>query len=125
MLKQTLVASAVAVATAFGGNASAQGPGGASASSPKKSKAKSAQATGPRVPKVLRDIAECESGGNPTAVSPTGEYRGKYQFSRPTWRAYGGEGDPAAAPEAVQDRIAIKLYKAEGTTPWPNCACSR
>ena len=122
MLKQTLVAGAVVVATALSGNASAQGPGGASASGKKKTKAKSAQVTGPRVPKVLRDIAECESGGNPTAVSPSGEYRGKYQFSRPTWRAYGGKGDPATTAEAVQDRIAIKLYKAEGTTPWPNCA---
>lgn len=70
---------------------------------------------------ALAAIAACESGGDPTAVSPTGQYRGKYQFSRPTWRAYGGTGDPAAAPEAVQDRIAARLYAAEGSAPWPNC----
>ena len=34
---------------------------------------------------------------------PTGSYRGKYQFSRATWRALGGKGDPAKAPEAEQD----------------------
>ena len=70
----------------------------------------------------LQSIARCESGGDPTAVSPNGRYRGKYQFSRETWRAIGGTGDPAAAPESVQDRLALKLYRREGTSPWPNCA---
>ncbi len=71
---------------------------------------------------TLAAIAACESGGDPTAVSSDGRYRGKYQFSRPTWRAMGGSGDPAAAPEAVQDRLAAKLYAAQGSAPWPNCA---
>jgi hypothetical protein len=70
---------------------------------------------------ALARIARCESGGDPTAVSADGRYRGKYQFSRATWRAYGGSGDPAAAPEAVQDRIAAALYAARGSSPWPNC----
>jgi peptidoglycan hydrolase-like protein with peptidoglycan-binding domain len=74
-----------------------------------------------RVPAVLRRIAECESGGNPRAVSPGGQYRGKYQFSRETWRALGGSGDPADAPEWVQDRLALKLYRRSGTSPWPSC----
>ena len=80
------------------------------------------RSSAPRLPAVLRRIAKCESGGNPRAVSPDGRYRGKYQFDRATWRAYGGSGDPAAAPESVQDRIALKLYRARGTSPWPNCA---
>jgi peptidoglycan hydrolase-like protein with peptidoglycan-binding domain len=71
---------------------------------------------------TLQAIAQCESGGNPAAVSADGRYRGKYQFSRATWRAMGGAGDPAAAPEAEQDRRAAKLLAAHGTTPWPNCA---
>jgi peptidoglycan hydrolase-like protein with peptidoglycan-binding domain len=75
-----------------------------------------------RIPAVLRQIAECESGGNPRAVSPGGTYRGKYQFSRETWRNLGGTGDPAAAPESVQDRLALKLYRQSGTSPWPSCA---
>ncbi len=74
-----------------------------------------------RVPRILRQIAECESGGNPRAVSPGGQYRGKYQFSRATWRGLGGTGDPAAAPEWLQDRLALKLYRQSGTAPWPNC----
>ncbi len=71
---------------------------------------------------ILAKIARCESGGDPTAVSPDGRYRGKYQFSRATWRALGGRGDPAAAPEALQDRLAAKLLASSGTSPWPNCA---
>jgi peptidoglycan hydrolase-like protein with peptidoglycan-binding domain len=75
-----------------------------------------------KLPPVLKRIAQCESGGNPHAVSPSGRYRGKYQFDRATWRRWGGTGDPAAAPESVQDRIALKLYRARGTAPWPSCA---
>jgi hypothetical protein len=75
-----------------------------------------------RVPAVLQRIAQCESGGNPRAVSADGRYRGKYQFDMATWRAMGGTGDPAEAPESVQDRLAIKLYRQRGTAPWGNCA---
>jgi hypothetical protein len=74
------------------------------------------------LPLVLRRIAQCESGGNPRAISPGGQYRGKYQFSRSTWQNLGGTGDPAAAPEWLQDRMALKLYRRAGTAPWPNCA---
>ncbi|WP_320670380.1 transglycosylase family protein [Patulibacter defluvii] len=70
---------------------------------------------------TLRKIAQCESGGDPTAISANGTYRGKYQFDRQTWRANGGSGDPAAASEAEQDRIAAKLLAARGTQPWPVC----
>jgi Transglycosylase-like domain/Putative peptidoglycan binding domain len=73
------------------------------------------------LPRILRRIAECESGGDPTALSPGGRYRGKYQFSMETWRQMGGEGDPAEASEWVQDRMALKLYRRAGTSPWPNC----
>jgi hypothetical protein len=70
---------------------------------------------------LLSRIASCESGGDPTAVSADGRYHGKYQFSRETWREMGGTGSPAAAPEAEQDRIAAKLLRQMGTSPWPNC----
>lgn len=77
---------------------------------------------GVKLPRVLRRIARCESGGNPRAVSPNGLYRGKYQFSRETWRAIGGRGgDPARAPEVHQDRMALRLYRREGVSPWPHC----
>jgi hypothetical protein len=70
---------------------------------------------------TLQRIAACESGGDPGAISSDGRYRGKYQFSRATWRAMGGSGDPAQAPESVQDAMAAKLLAARGTSPWPNC----
>ena len=75
-----------------------------------------------RVPAVLRRIAECESGGNPRAIGGGGRYRGKYQFTMGTWRAYGGDGDPIDASEDEQDRVALRLYRARGTSPWPSCA---
>ena len=75
-----------------------------------------------RIPAILQRIAQCESGGNPRAVSPGGTYRGTYQFDRGTWRAMGGHGDPARASEAEQDRRALALLHARGTAPWPNCA---
>lgn len=75
-----------------------------------------------RIPAILEKIAQCESGGNPRAISPDGTYRGKYQFDRQTWRAVGGKGDPARASEAEQDRRALALLRARGTAPWPNCA---
>ncbi len=70
---------------------------------------------------VLARIAACESGGDPTAVSADGRYHGKYQFSRATWRYMGGAGNPAQASEAEQDRLAAKLLRQSGTSPWPNC----
>jgi peptidoglycan hydrolase-like protein with peptidoglycan-binding domain len=69
----------------------------------------------------LAKIAQCESGGDPTIVSPDGRYRGKYQFTRATWRALGGTGDPAKADEATQDAMAAKLYAQRGSAPWPVC----
>lgn len=71
---------------------------------------------------ALTAIAQCESGGDPTAVSPSGLYRGKYQFDPNTWSSLGGQGsDPAAASEAEQDRVAGLLYSQQGASPWPVC----
>ena len=70
---------------------------------------------------TLESIAACESGGDPTAVSSDGSYRGKYQFHPSTWEAVGGSGDPAAAPEAEQDYRAALLYAQSGSSPWPVC----
>ena len=69
----------------------------------------------------LEAIAACESGGDPAAVSSNGAYRGKYQFSPATWQAVGGQGDPAAAPEAEQDRRAAMLVERSGPGQWPAC----
>jgi hypothetical protein len=106
---------------ALGINASGAGyaTGGSAPSSPRSSSGKSSSV---KLPAVLKRIAQCESGGNPRAISRSGQYRGKFQFDQQTWEAWGGHGDPAAAPESTQDRIALKLYRKRGTAPWPNCA---
>ena len=70
---------------------------------------------------TLDAIGACESGGDPTAVSSDGSYRGKYQFDFGTWESVGGSGDPAAAPEQEQDYRAALLYAQSGSSPWPVC----
>lgn len=110
------------VVGSFATGASAQmdyaATGGASPTPPAKSEARASTV---KIPAKLASIAECESGSDPTAVSSNGLYRGKYQFHRSTWRSMGGKGDPAKASETEQDRRALRLYRAEGTTPWPVC----
>lgn len=69
----------------------------------------------------LAAIARCESGGNPSAVSAGGQYRGLYQFSFSTWASVGGSGDPAAASPAEQHKRAAILYAQAGASPWPVC----
>lgn len=70
---------------------------------------------------TLDAIAACESGGDPTAVSSDGSYRGKYQFDFGTWESVGGSGDPAVASEQEQDYRAALLYSQSGSSPWPIC----
>ncbi len=70
---------------------------------------------------ALVAIAACESHGNPRAIGGGGAFRGKYQFDYGTWASIGGKGDPAAAPEAEQDRRAALLYARAGASPWPVC----
>jgi hypothetical protein len=70
---------------------------------------------------TLDAIGQCESGGDPAAVSADGTYRGKYQFDYGTWASIGGHGDPASAPEAEQDYRAALLYEQGGSSPWPTC----
>jgi resuscitation-promoting factor RpfB len=66
-------------------------------------------------------LAACESGGRPNAVSSSGTYRGMYQFSRSTWAAVGGSGDPAAASAEEQTMRAQMLYARSGAGQWPHC----
>ena len=73
------------------------------------------------VPPALEAIAQCESGGDPTAVSSNGMYHGKYQFAVATWAAMGGSGLPSQAPEAEQDMRAAMLYARSGPGQWPVC----
>ena len=70
---------------------------------------------------TLAAIASCESGGDPTAVSADGTYRGLYQFDEGTWASVGGSGDPAVASPAEQTMRAAMLYARSGSSPWPIC----
>jgi hypothetical protein len=97
------------------GLAPAPAPSGASTASG----SASAASTAPN--SSLQAIAACESGGNPQAIGGGGQFRGKYQFTRESWQAVGGTGDPAAAPEAEQDRRAAMLYAQGGASSWPVC----
>jgi len=66
-------------------------------------------------------LANCESGGNPRAVSPGGDYRGLYQFSIGTWQGVGGSGDPIDASPGEQTNRASILYSRTGRSSWPVC----
>lgn len=77
--------------------------------------------TSARSPGTLASIRACESGGDYTAVSPNGQYRGAYQFDRQTWAAAGGSGDPAAASPSEQDMRAQAWIDAGHRGAWPNC----
>jgi uncharacterized protein YabE (DUF348 family) len=66
-------------------------------------------------------LANCESGGNPRAVSSGGTYRGLYQFTLSTWHGVGGSGDPIDSSSSEQTYRAKLLYKRSGRSPWPVC----
>jgi hypothetical protein len=66
-------------------------------------------------------LVRCESGGDYSAVSSSGRYRGAYQFDQSTWESVGGTGDPAAAAPAEQDARARMLFEQRGARAWPHC----
>ncbi|MGC0274492.1 transglycosylase family protein [Pseudactinotalea sp. Z1739] len=71
---------------------------------------------------VWARLAQCESGGNPRAVSPSGTYHGLYQFSVATWQSVGGSGLPSEASPAEQTQRAQALQARSGWGQWPHCS---
>ncbi|WP_227992861.1 resuscitation-promoting factor [Pseudactinotalea sp. HY160] len=71
---------------------------------------------------VWAKLAQCESGGNPGAVSASGTYHGLYQFSVATWNAVGGSGLPSQASAAEQTKRAKILQARSGWGQWPACS---
>ena len=80
----------------------------------------------------LAAIRQCESGGDYMAVSPSGRYRGAYQFARSTWDAVAADADrpdlvgidPIWAAPADQDALAGHLLErmpGGGLRHWPVC----
>jgi len=82
---------------------------------------------GPSAPQ-WNALRKCESTHNYAAVSPSGSYRGAYQFSVQTWDWVAGIHwphlvgvDPADAQPAWQDVMAYTLYAMRGWDQWPIC----
>jgi nucleoid-associated protein YgaU len=68
-------------------------------------------------------IAQCESGGN-WSINTGNGYYGGLQFSRSTWKAYGGGKYASTANKASrteQITIAKKVLKGQGIGAWPTC----
>ena len=73
-------------------------------------------------------LRNCESTHNYRAVSPTGKFRGAYQFSVQTWDWVAGLHqphlvgiDPIDADPAWQDVMAYTLFAMSGWGQWPEC----
>ncbi len=73
-------------------------------------------------------LRKCESTHNYAAISPSGLYRGAYQFSQQTWDWVAGihwphlvAVDPIDAAPAWQDVMAYTLYAMRGWDQWPIC----
>lgn len=71
---------------------------------------------------VWAALAQCESGGNPRAVSASGTYHGLYQFSVSTWQSVGGSGLASQASPAEQTQRAQALQARSGWGQWPHCS---
>ena len=77
---------------------------------------------------ALARLRNCESGGDYTAVSYRGWYRGAYQFDQATWDSVASRTmpdlialDPAQASPPDQDSMARALYVERLWSPWPTC----
>lgn len=85
--------------------------------------------------RAFAQLRLCESGGDYSAVNRNPEvedyvpeihdYYGAYQFNQNTWDAnapaeYKGKR-PDTVEAAIQDKVALSLYKERGWQPWPRC----
>jgi LysM repeat protein len=68
-------------------------------------------------------VAQCESGGNWSISTGNGFYGG-LQFTRGTWKAYGGAKYASTANKASRSEqiaIAEKVLRGQGIGAWPVC----
>lgn len=69
-------------------------------------------------------VAACESGGRWNINNGNG-YHGGLQFSRSTWRAFGGARYASTANKASKNQqitVAKKVLKGQGPGAWPVCS---
>ena len=76
----------------------------------------------------LSRLRHCESTHNYAAISPSGTYRGAYQFDQRTWDDVAGRHyvwlvgrDPITVEWYWQDAMARSLWSERGAQPWPRC----
>ena len=76
----------------------------------------------------LLRLRMCESTDNYQAVSPSGTYRGAYQFDQPTWNGVAERHfpwlvnlDPVDVNPWWQDAMTRALWSERGAQPWPVC----
>lgn len=76
----------------------------------------------------LLRLRMCESTDNYRAISPSGTYRGAYQFDQPTWDGVARRHfpwlagiDPIDADPWWQDAMTRALWSERGRQPWPIC----
>jgi LysM repeat protein len=68
-------------------------------------------------------VAQCESGGN-WSINTGNGYYGGLQFTRGTWKAYGGNkyaGTANQASRSEQIAVAERVLKGQGIGAWPVC----
>jgi len=71
---------------------------------------------------VWDKLAQCESTGN-WSINTGNGYSGGLQFTKSTWRAFGGEGQAHNASREEQIIVAERVLAQQGWGAWP--ACSR
>lgn len=109
-------------APSSGGGSSSSGGSSGSSSGGSSDSSDSAEAGGSSVPSdVWSQLAQCESGGDPTTNTGNGYY-GMYQFTLSTWQSVGGSGLPSEASAAEQTMRAQILQQRAGWGQWPHCA---
>ena len=76
----------------------------------------------------LLRLRSCESTNNYRATSPSGTYRGAYQFNQATWNGVASRHfgwlngiDPIDVAPWWQDAMARALWSERGRQPWPVC----
>lgn len=79
-------------------------------------------------PDELLRLRMCESTDNYQAISPSGTYRGAYQFDQTTWDDVAGRHfpwlsgeDPIDVDPWWQDAMTRALWSERGRQPWPVC----
>lgn len=74
------------------------------------------------LPAIFSCIIQHESGGDPTAMNPSGA-AGLFQDMPGTWDDYDGYPSAADAPVSVQYAFNEQLYAARGLGPWTGDPC--